>query len=229
MATTTTPIPTTTASASPTSSGAGGPVPRIVAVGASLGGLEAVQKLLSGLPGRLPCAVAIVQHRGPHIDGHLLDLLNRHSAMPVIEPDDKDPLERGHVYLAPPGYHLIVERGFLSLSLDSPVLFARPSIDVLLESAADSYGDAAVAVVLTGSNDDGAFGAAAVKRAGGRVIVQDPATARAPAGPLAVLARTAVDATLPVEEIAAHLVKLCTPGASRDAPSASSGHPSGEG
>ena len=226
MATTTT--PTTTPSL--TSSGAAGcAAPRIVAVGASLGGLEAVQKLLSGLPGSLPCPVAIVQHRGPHIDGHLLDLLNKHSAMPVIEPDDKDPLERGHVYLAPPAYHLVVERGFLSLSLDSPVLFARPSIDVLLESAADSYGDAAVAVVLTGSNDDGAFGAAAVKRAGGRVIVQDPATSRAPAGPLAVLARTPVDATLPVEEIAAHLVKLCTPGASRDAPSATPGHPSGEG
>src|SRR6185295_11534453 len=118
-------------------------------------------------------------------DGHLLDLLNKHSAMPVVEPDDKDPLEDGHVYLAPPGYHLVVERGFLSLSLDPPVLFARPSIDVLLESAADSFGETAVAVVLTGSNDDGAFGAAAVKRAGGKVVVQDPATARAPAGPLA--------------------------------------------
>jgi two-component system chemotaxis response regulator CheB len=182
-----------------------------VAVGASLGGLEAVQKLLSGLPARLPCPVAIVQHRGPQIDGHLLDLLNKHSVMPVLEPDDKDPLEDGHVYLAPPGYHLIVEQGYLSLSLDPPVLFARPSIDVLLETAADSYGDATIGVVLTGSNDDGAFGAAAVKRAGGRVVVQDPATARAPAGPLAVLARTAVDAILPIEGIAPHLVALCTP------------------
>jgi len=203
--TTTTPIPT--AAANPP----GPAVPRIVVVGASLGGLEAVQKLLSGLPASLPCPVAIVQHRGPQIDGHLLDLLNRHSPMPVIEPDDKDLLEAGHVYLAPPGYHLIVESGFLSLSLDPPVLFARPSIDVLLESAADSYGETAVAVVLTGSNDDGAFGAAAVKRAGGRVVVQDPATARAPAGPLAVLARTTVDATLPIEEIAGHLVTLCMP------------------
>jgi len=208
MATTTTPIPTATDSAG---AAAGAPAPRIVALGASLGGLEAVQKLLGSFPERLPCALAIVQHRGPQIDGHLLDLLNKHSVMPVLEPDDKDPLEDGHVYLAPPGYHLIVERGFLSLSLDPPVLFARPSIDVLLESAADSYGGSAVAVVLTGSNDDGAYGAAAVKRAGGRVIVQDPATARAPAGPLAVLARTAVDAILPIEEIAPHLAALCKP------------------
>ena len=184
-------------------------VPRIVAVGASLGGLEAVQTLLGGLPASFSCPLAIVQHRGPQIDGHLVDLLNRHSALPVVEPDDKAVLESGHVYLAPPGYHMIIEFGFLSLSLDAPVLFARPSIDVLLESAADSYGDAAVAVVLTGSNDDGASGAAAVKRAGGRVVVQDPTTARAPAGPLAVLARTPVDAVVHIEALAAHLTALC--------------------
>ena len=95
------------------------------------------------------------------------------------------------------------------LSLDPPVLFARPSIDVLLESAADSYGAGALAVVLTGSNEDGAYGAAAVKRAGGRVVVQDPRTARAPAGPLAVMGRTVVDAVVPIEEMAALLAGLC--------------------
>ena len=75
-----------------------------------------------------------------------MELLNRHSKLPVIEPDDKTSIVAGHVYLAPPGYHMIIERGYLSLSLDPPVLFARPSIDVLLESAADSYGEGAVAV-----------------------------------------------------------------------------------
>jgi two-component system, chemotaxis family, protein-glutamate methylesterase/glutaminase len=183
--------------------------PQIVAVGASLGGLDAVQTLLAGLPGDLPCALAIVQHRAPQVDGHLVQILNRHSKLPVIEPDDKTSIVAGHVYLAPPGYHLIIERGYLSLSLDPPVLFARPSIDVLLESAADSYGEAAIAVVLTGSNDDGASGAAAVKRAGGRVLVQDPATARAPAGPLAVMGRTVVDAVVPIEQMAGLLATLC--------------------
>lgn len=190
---------------------AGGPSapPQIVAVGASLGGLDAVQTLLAGLPGDLRCPLAIVQHRASQVDGHLVQLLNRHSKLLVIEPDDKTSIVAGHVYLAPPGYHMIIERGYLSLSLDPPVLFARPSIDVLLESAADSYGEGVVAVVLTGSNDDGAFGAAAVKRAGGRVVVQDPATARAPAGPLAVMGRTVVDAVVPIEEMAALLVALC--------------------
>ena len=182
---------------------------RLVAVGASLGGLEAVQTLLSGLPSSFRSPIALVQHRGPQMDGHLVELLNKHSALPVREPDDKDAIEPGHVYLAPPGYHLVVERGFVSLSLDAPVLFARPSIDVLFESVADSYGAAAVGLVLTGSNEDGAAGAEAIKQVGGRIIVQDPATARAPAGPLSVLARVAVDAKLPLSEIAAYLTALC--------------------
>lgn len=188
---------------------AGTAAPQIVALGASLGGLDAVQTLLAGLPGDLRCPLAIVQHRAPQVDGHLVELLNRHSKLPVIEPDDKTSIVAGHVYLAPPGYHMIIERGYLSLSLDPPVLFARPSIDVLLESAADSYGEGAVAVVLTGSNEDGAYGAAAVKRAGGRVVVQDPGTARAPAGPLAVMGRTVVDAVVRIEEMAALLAALC--------------------
>jgi two-component system chemotaxis response regulator CheB len=183
--------------------------PRIVVVGASLGGLEAVQALLGGLPAGFRSPIALVQHRAPQFDGHLLDLLNGHSALPVIEPDDKEPIVPGRVYLAPPGYHLIVERDFLSLSLDPPVLFARPSIDVLFESAADSYDADVVAVMLTGSNDDGASGAAAVKRAGGRVVIQDPATARAPSGPLAVLERVAVDGVFPVEAIATWLTAFC--------------------
>ena len=102
----------------------------------------------------------IVQHRRAEVDGRLLELLNGHSSLPVVEPDDKEPIRPGHVYLAPSNYHLVAERGFFSLSLDPPVLFARPAIDVLFESVADSYGSTGVAVMLTGSNDDGAIGAA---------------------------------------------------------------------
>jgi two-component system, chemotaxis family, protein-glutamate methylesterase/glutaminase len=181
----------------------------IFAVGASLGGLEAVQSLLAGLPSSFPCPVVVVQHRRPETDSRLLELLSRDSSLPVFEPDDKAPILPGHVYLAPAKYHLIVERGYFSLSLDAPVCFARPSIDVLFESVADSYGPSAVAIMLTGSNEDGAAGARSVKAAGGRVIVQDPATARAPAAPRAVMSLTAVDWILPLKDIAARLGVLC--------------------
>jgi len=187
-------------------------IPRIIAVGASLGGLDALQTLLRAIPSTFTCPIAIVQHRRPEVDGRLLELLNGRSSLPVVEPDDKERIEPGHVYLAPPNYHLIVEDGFFSLSLDAPVLFARPSIDVLFESVADSYGPSAVAVMLTSSNEDGALGAQAVKAAGGRIIVQDPASAKAPEAPRAVLAAVTVDRVLPLEKIAGFLVELCASG-----------------
>ena len=184
-------------------------VPRLIAVGASLGGLDALQTLLRALPATFTCPIVIVQHRRPEVDGRMVELLNGRSTLPVLEPDDKESIEPGHVYLAPPNYHLVVEHGFFSLSLDAPVLFARPSIDVLFESVADSYGADGLAVMLTSSNDDGALGAHALKAAGGRVLVQDPASAKAPDGPRSVLAAVAVDRVLPLEEIADHLVELC--------------------
>ena len=184
-------------------------VPRLIAVGASLGGLDALQSLLRALPATFTCPIVIVQHRRPEVDGRLVELLKGRSTLPVLEPDDKEPIEPGHVYLAPPSYHLVVERGFFSLSLDAPVLFARPSIDVLFESVADSYGADGVAVMLTSSNDDGAQGAQAVKASGGRVVVQDPASAKAPEGPRSVLATVAVDRILSLEDLPRFLVDLC--------------------
>jgi len=183
--------------------------PRFIGVGASLGGLDAVSLLLSGVPASFPCPIALVQHRSNEADGRLVELLGGRSALPVVEPDDKEPIVPGRVYLAAPGYHLVVERGFFSLSLDVPVSYARPSIDVLFESMADSYGSAGIAIMLTGSNQDGAEGAAAVKAAGGMVLVQDPATAKAPEAPRAVLARCAVDGIVPLEALAERIVRLC--------------------
>lgn len=184
------------------------PAPGIIAIGASLGGLAAVRVLLRGLPASLECAVVLVQHRTPDGSNRLVDLLSSHCRLPVCEPDDKEPIRAGRVYVAPSDYHLIVERDFFSLSMDAPVCFARPSIDVLFESVADSYCEAGVAVMLTGSNDDGAAGAVAIKKAGGRVLVQEPASAEAPEAPRAVLARTAVDDVLPIEQLAARLIGL---------------------
>jgi two-component system chemotaxis response regulator CheB len=155
--------------------------PPLVVVGTSLGGLNALQILLGGLPQPLQSAVAIVQHRSKGVETGLCELLQAASRAPVAEPEDKEPIQRGRVYLAPGDYHLLVERSdqqyHLALSTEGPVSYARPSIDVLFESAADAYGPALVAVVLTGANEDGAAGAARVRQRGGTVMIQDPASA----------------------------------------------------
>jgi len=181
----------------------------VIAIGASLGGLRALEILLAGLPPKLAASVAVTQHRRADPNSRLRELLARSCALPLIEPEDKLPLEPGYVYLAPSDYHLLVERGRIALSIDAPVQYARPSIDVLFESLADAYGPAAVGVMLTSASADGAAGAAAIKRAGGRVIVQDPLSAESPIGPRAVIAATPVDAVLPLERIAGELARLC--------------------
>ena len=180
----------------------------IVAIGASLGGLQAVQSILRAIPAGFGCSVVIAQHRRADADSRLRELLAGVCKLPVIEPE---PLEPNHVYVAPADYHMLVERGVLALSVDPPVLHARPSIDVLFESVADAYGAASVGVVLTNSNEDGARGAAMIKQAGGMVFVQDPETAESPIGPRAALARTSVDAVLKLEELPLALTRLCRP------------------
>ena len=124
------------------------------------------------------------------------------------EVDDKLPIEPSRVYLAPPDYHLLVERGHFSLSIEAPVRFSRPSIDVLFESAADAYGGRLVAVVLTGSNDDGRRGLCRVKEAGGMVLVQDPATAERREMPDAAIATGLADEVLPIPALASKLNEL---------------------
>lgn len=180
----------------------------LVAIGASLGGFIAVRTVLEGLPRDLGCGVVVAQHRARDPYSKLVELLARTCPLPLVEPDDKAPIEPNHVYLAPSDYHLLVEPGALALSVDPPERYARPSIDILFESVADAYGAGAVCVVLTGSNEDGALGAAAIKRAGGKVVVQDPRSAQSPIAPLAALASTAVDAIVPLEAIAARVVAL---------------------
>jgi two-component system, chemotaxis family, protein-glutamate methylesterase/glutaminase len=181
----------------------------IVAIGASLGGLHALQSVLRRIPASFGCSVVIAQHRRADADSRLRELLAGACKLPVIEPEDRTPLEPNHVYIAPSDYHMLVEHGVLALSIDPPVHHARPSIDVLFESVADAYGAASVGVVLTNSNEDGSRGAAAIKRAGGKVFVQDPDTAESPIGPRAALAKTKVDAVLSLEELPLALTRLC--------------------
>lgn len=174
----------------------------IVVVGVSLGGLRALETVVGGLPREFPWPLAVVQHRSQGGDDTLAVLLQNRTALRVTEACDKEPIRRGHIYLAPSDYHMLVEEDHFSLSTDDRVNYSRPSIDVLFESAADAFGAGVIGVVLTGANDDGARGAARIKARGGCVIVQDPATAESPTMPTAALAATTADQVLPLEEIA---------------------------
>lgn len=184
----------------------------IVAIGASLGGLHAVETLLEALPHSYACAIVIAQHRRADEGSRLCELLASHCVLPVCEPEDKQPLLGGHVYLAPANYHLLVEPGSLSLSIDPPVNHARPAIDVLFDSVADAYGPRAIGVMLTAASHDGAAGATAIKRAGGHLLVQEPGSAERADGPLAVLEATTADAVLDLPGIAQRLIELCKEG-----------------
>jgi two-component system chemotaxis response regulator CheB len=151
---------------------------KLVVIGASFGGLYALMQLLGALPSDFDQAVVVAQHRGHDSDdSRLANVLGRYSSLPVTDAEDKQALEPGHVYLAPPDYHLLVEGDHMALTLDEPVNWSRPSVDVLFESAAASFGDRVTAVLLSGHGHDGAAGIARVREAGGRTIVQDPGSA----------------------------------------------------
>jgi two-component system, chemotaxis family, protein-glutamate methylesterase/glutaminase len=181
---------------------------KIVVVGASLGGLRALGILLSGLPEDFALPVAIVQHRGSDLDNTLTPILQRHSALPVGEAEDKEVIRAGHVYLSPANYHLLVEKGNFALSTDAAVVYARPSIDVLFESAAETYEEGVIGVLLTGANTDGAQGLAKIKEHGGISVVQEPSTAESSIMPKAAIAKSVIDRVLPLSEIAPFLVNL---------------------
>ena len=162
----------------------------IVVVGTSWGGLAALRTLVAGLPDSFQMAVALVQHRHKDSDHLLRTLLQERSTLRVFEVEDKMPLEHGHIYVAPPNYHTLIEPGYFSLSTEAPVRFSRPSIDVTFASAADSYAHRTVGIVLTGANDDGAEGLRRISDRGGLAIVQDPESAES--RPMPEAARKAV-------------------------------------
>lgn len=183
----------------------------LVVVGTSWGGLDAVGRLLRDLPADFTCPVVLVQHRSP-APSQLAPLLARHTTWRVCEAIDKQALASSTLYLAPPGYHLLVERGYVSLSTEAPVGWSRPSIDVTFLSAADAYAEALVGVVLTGANADGAAGLARIAHRGGLAIVQDPVTATDPTMPRAALAAVPDALVLVLDEIAVELSSLCEVG-----------------
>jgi two-component system chemotaxis response regulator CheB len=183
---------------------------RIVAIGASSGGLEAVKMVLGGLPAAYPWPVLALLHASARYGGSQLDrLLQRCCALPVHEAQPRQAACPGTVYVAPAGYHLLLERDLrFSLSVDEKVSYSRPSIDVLFDSVADACGAGAVGVILTGANDDGAGGLAAIRARGGLAIVQDPEEAQAPQMPQAALRIAGADQVLSLRAIGALLAML---------------------
>lgn len=159
----------------------------LVVVGTSWGGLAALRTLVSGLPPTFSMAVALVQHRHKESDELLRTLLQERTSLEVCEIEDKMPLQRGRIYVAPPDYHTLVEPGYFSLSTEAPVRFSRPSIDVTFLSAADSYRHRTVGIVLTGANADGSNGLRRISDCGGMAIVQDPQTAESSLMPSAAM------------------------------------------
>jgi two-component system chemotaxis response regulator CheB len=187
--------------------------PELIVIGCSLGGMHALQVILSRLDRGFCIPIVVAQHRHKKSNEGLPAYFRRETDLKVVDAEDKQWIEPGYVYLAPADYHLLIERngarGELSLSVDERVHYSRPSIDVLFESAADAYSDRLIGIVLTGSNDDGAHGAARIKARGGIVVAQDPETAEAPAMPRAAIAASHVDQILRLEEIAPFLVEVC--------------------
>ncbi|MBU6449025.1 MAG: chemotaxis protein CheB [Rhodospirillales bacterium] len=181
--------------------------PAAVVIGASAGALEALSAILPALPASFALPVFVVIHLPHNRKSILAEIFSAKCRLPVREAEDKEPVVGGTIYFAPPDYHLLVETNYsLALSSDEPVRYSRPSIDVLFESAADTYGPSLIAIVLTGANPDGADGLRKVGEAGGTMIVQNPAEALAPEMPRAAWAACPAARSLPLAGIAALLL-----------------------
>lgn len=178
----------------------------LIVVGASAGGVAAVRSLLEAFPESCPAVVLIVLHLPRDRPSQVAELFSQYCALPVAEAEDKAPLTPGSVWVAPPDYHLMVEdRETMSLSLDEPVLFSRPAIDPLFESAAAVFADRVLAILLTGASNDGSEGVAAVRASGGRAWIQRPEEASSPLMPASALAYAGADAVLTLNQISARL------------------------
>jgi len=181
----------------------------IVAFAASAGGIFALTQILGRLPGDFGAAVVVVQHLDPRHRSLMPQIFGRRSNLPVDQAMQGMKVEAGHVYLAPPDHHLLVNRdATISLTHTELVNFVRPSADLLFESVAAAYGERAIAVVLTGAGKDGSMGVTAIKARGGTVIAQDEATSEFFSMPSAAIRTGTVDFVLSLDEIPQALVTL---------------------
>jgi len=189
-----------------------------VVLGGSAGAFAGLRQLLPALPPTLRVPVVIVLHQPQDRPSAIVDIFGRGGVPPVKEIDDKEPLAPGIVFFAPPGYHLLIESTrTAALTVDEPVHFSRPSIDVLFESAAEVFGSALIGIILSGANQDGAAGLGAIERAGGIAMIQSPDSAEHPAMPQAAVAATTAAHVLSIDDIAAALATLAAPAAAPQA------------
>lgn len=180
-----------------------------VVVGSSAGGIRALGRLLAPLPNDFPLPIIVVQHLHPNSESYLPKILSANCVLPVKQAEERETIQNSSVYVAPPNYHLLIEEDHsFSLSLEPPVRYARPSVDVMFETAVYAYRNKLIGIILTGANDDGCEGVKQIKKAGGYVIVQDPKTAEAEAMPKAAIAAATVDKILPIEEVGLYLLQL---------------------
>jgi len=181
----------------------------IIVIGGSAGALDALHAILPALPASFALPIVLVLHIPSNKPSYLTQVLGARCALHVKEAEDKEPLAPGTLYVAPPDYHVLIEkRRCLSLSVDAPVLFSRPAIDVLFDSAADAYGPATAGLLLAGGSEDGARGLASIKRAGGIALVQTPDSAAVRTMPEAALALAPIDRALEPSALGAILAKL---------------------
>lgn len=175
---------------------------KLIVIGTSAGGLDAMKNILPKLPPAFPIPLVVVQHISPQSDGFMIQYLNSISSIRVKEAEEKELLKPATVYFAPPNYHLLIDDDHtLALSVDVKVNYARPSIDVLFESAAYAYGSELIGVLLTGANNDGAEGLSQIKAFGGYTIIQNPDTAYSDSMPRSALAKIVPDQILNLEDI----------------------------
>ena len=182
-----------------------------IVIGVSSGGMKAMKIMFSHLPKGFKTPIIIVQHISAHSDSQWIQLLNDTYTVDIKEADEKEKIENGKVYFAPPNYHLLIEKNrTFSLTIDKRVNYARPSIDVLFESAAEAYKNKVIGIILTGSNSDGTNGIKRIQECGGLAIVQDPKTAEAAYMPISAISAIQPDYILSLEDIIMLLIKLDT-------------------
>ena len=180
-----------------------------IVIGVSSGGMTALKFIFAALPAGFTIPIIIVQHLSPRSDNEWIELLNKNSNLTIKEADEKEKIEYGNVYIAPANYHLLIEKDkTFSLTIDERVNYARPSIDVLFETAAESYKNKLIGIVLTGSNNDGTIGIKRIKECGGLVIIQDPKTAESSYMPASAIAAIKPDYILSLEKIIELLKKI---------------------